>query len=308
MVRSRCLIGEFTCKFVIDGGSCTNVASLALAERFHLPQRAHSTPYSLNWLDDSSCVKVTKHALVTFSLGELTDTVWCDIVPMTACQLLLGRPWQYDRKAVYVVREDTYTLPQGNVLLKLLPLPPPSAPSTPVVDNSTVADDANDNRKNVASGATQHESQTALPAVISRPTERYTNIDTQVEGRRKIKQQQEGHPKRPKHPDRCTKLKRSDRALHPQHHKHKKGRPRHKLPTSIHQQRPATMLLLNRAKKALQPTRPKGKKRRKLPPLHLPCPCHSPHWAHVENLRANSFLQGENDENLKGINHESYWA
>ena len=123
LFHSRCKIDEFTCKLIIDGGSCANVASLTLAERLNLPQRDHHTPYSLNLLNDSSAVRVTKEALVTFSLGELTDTVWCDIVPMTACQLLLGRPWQYDRQVTHDGRENTYTLLWHNVLLRLLPLP-----------------------------------------------------------------------------------------------------------------------------------------------------------------------------------------
>ena len=69
LFHSRCKIGEFTSKLIIDRGSCANVASLALAERLYLPQRDHHTPYSLNWLNDSSGVTVTKQALVTFSLG-----------------------------------------------------------------------------------------------------------------------------------------------------------------------------------------------------------------------------------------------
>jgi hypothetical protein len=44
-------------------------------------------------------VQVDQHCLVNFSIGEkYRDEVWCDVVPMDACHLLLGRPWQYDRK------------------------------------------------------------------------------------------------------------------------------------------------------------------------------------------------------------------
>ena len=55
------------------------------------------------------------------------------------------------------------------------------------------------------------------------------------------------------------------------------------------------------AKKTFQPTRPKGKRRRKLPTLQLPSKRLSTHGAHAENLWANSFQQGENDENLMGL-------
>ncbi len=27
--------------------------------------------------------------------------MWCDVVPMDACNILLGRPWQYDRDTIH---------------------------------------------------------------------------------------------------------------------------------------------------------------------------------------------------------------
>ena len=41
--------------------------------------------------------------------------MWCDVVAMDACHLLLGRPWQYDR------REKTYSFMFGVVKIMLLP-------------------------------------------------------------------------------------------------------------------------------------------------------------------------------------------
>ena len=105
--------------------------------------------------------------------------------------------------------------------------------------------------------------------MLSHLPEIYTNIDTQVEKRRNNNRQPGSNPRRPKHPDRRTKLKHSDSALHPQHHNHKKGRPHHKLPTSIHPRRRAT-ILLSRAKKAGQPTGSKSKERRKSPSCNYP--------------------------------------
>ena len=135
---------------------------------------------------------------------------------------------------------------------------------------------------------------------MSHPPESYTNIDTQVEKWRNNNQQHGSNPKRPKHPDRRTMLKQSDSALYSQHHKHKKRRSHHKYPTSIQPQCPTTKLL-RRATKAYQPTSPKSKKRRNLQLLHRHRPRPPPHRAHDENLRANSFQQGENDENLMGL-------
>ena len=46
---------------------------------------------------------------LNFSVGDYTDTVICDVLPMDACHLLLGRPWQYDRHATHEGRSNTYS-------------------------------------------------------------------------------------------------------------------------------------------------------------------------------------------------------
>jgi len=44
---------------------------------------------------------VTQHVEVRFTIGRYKDRVSCDVVPMEATHILLGRPWQYDTKAVH---------------------------------------------------------------------------------------------------------------------------------------------------------------------------------------------------------------
>jgi hypothetical protein len=62
---------------------------------------------------------------VTFSIGQkYQDQVWCDVVPMDACHLLLGRPWQYDRRATHDCYTNTYSFFKDGVKVKLTPLPP----------------------------------------------------------------------------------------------------------------------------------------------------------------------------------------
>jgi hypothetical protein len=41
---------------------------------------------------------VTKHVLISFLIEKYKDDVLCDMIPMHASHLLLGRPWQFDRK------------------------------------------------------------------------------------------------------------------------------------------------------------------------------------------------------------------
>jgi hypothetical protein len=70
-------------------------------------------------------VKVTKRCLVSFSIGQkYKDQVWCDVVPMDACHLLLGRPWQYDRRAHQDGYANTYSFIKEGIKIKLTPLPP----------------------------------------------------------------------------------------------------------------------------------------------------------------------------------------
>ena len=83
---------------IIDGGSCTNVASTTMVEKLGMPTSKHPRSYKLQWLNDSGEVRVNKQVLVSFSIGKYEDEVLCDVVPMQSGHLLLGRPWKFDRK------------------------------------------------------------------------------------------------------------------------------------------------------------------------------------------------------------------
>ena len=85
---------------IIDGGDCTNVASTSLIERLSLRTMTHPRPYKLQWLNESSEVKVIKQALVSFSIRRYFAKVLCDVVPMHAGHIQLGRPWEFDKKAI----------------------------------------------------------------------------------------------------------------------------------------------------------------------------------------------------------------
>ena len=54
-------------------------------------------------------LKVTHKVRVKFSVVDYTDKVICDVIPMDACHLLLGRPWQYDHNATHEGRTNTYS-------------------------------------------------------------------------------------------------------------------------------------------------------------------------------------------------------
>jgi hypothetical protein len=105
-------------------GSCTNVASTILIEKLNLPTLKHSKPYKLQWLNDCGEVRVDRQVLVTFSIGKYLDEVLCDIVPMHAGHILLGRPWQYDRWAIHDGFKNMYSFVKEGKTIKLAPLTP----------------------------------------------------------------------------------------------------------------------------------------------------------------------------------------
>jgi hypothetical protein len=98
--HTRCYVQSKVCGLIIDSGSYVNVCSTTFVSKQNLCTVKHAKPYRLQWLNDSGEVKVTKQVVVPFSIGKYVDEVLCDVVPMQASHILLGRPWQYDRKAI----------------------------------------------------------------------------------------------------------------------------------------------------------------------------------------------------------------
>jgi hypothetical protein len=85
-------------KVIIDGGSCHNLASTELCSKLNIQLRKHAHPYHVQWLSDNGNVKIEYTVSVTFKIGAYEDTMECDVVPMTVCHVLLGRPWQFDKR------------------------------------------------------------------------------------------------------------------------------------------------------------------------------------------------------------------
>ena len=98
---TRYHIKDNVCSMIIDGESYTNVANTSLVEKLNLKTLKHFRPYKLQWLNDCGEVKVNKQVLVSFSIRRYKNEVLCDVVPMHAGQILLGRPWQYDRRVTH---------------------------------------------------------------------------------------------------------------------------------------------------------------------------------------------------------------
>ena len=112
------------CGLIIHSGSCVNVCCTTLVSKLNLCIVKHVKPYRLQWLNDSGEVKVTKQVVVPFSIGKYVDEVLCNVVLMQASHILMGRPWQYDRKAIYDGVKNRYTIVKDGKTVTLVPLTP----------------------------------------------------------------------------------------------------------------------------------------------------------------------------------------
>ncbi|XP_042415186.1 uncharacterized protein LOC122004349 [Zingiber officinale] len=119
-----CHVKDRVCGLIIDGGSCVNVASKLMVDKLGLPTLKHPKSYRLQWLNNSGEMKVTKQVLVSFTIGRYTDEVLCDVVPMQASHLLLGRPWQFDRRTTHDGYKNHYSFSKDGRNITLTPLTP----------------------------------------------------------------------------------------------------------------------------------------------------------------------------------------
>ncbi|KAM0004285.1 putative nucleotidyltransferase, Ribonuclease H [Helianthus debilis subsp. tardiflorus] len=123
--RTKCTSKGKICNIIIDSGSCENIVSTTMVDKLKLPLHDHPEPYQLTWLKKGNLLKVTHRCLVQFSIGnKYSDEVWCEVLPMDACHILLGRPWQYDRRAKHDGFRNTYTFKKDGINITLAPCDP----------------------------------------------------------------------------------------------------------------------------------------------------------------------------------------
>jgi hypothetical protein len=84
----------------------------------------HERPYQLQWLNECGIVKVNRQVMISLSVGKYKDEVLCDVVPMHVTHLLLGRLWQFDRKAKHNGFKNKYSLEKDERIYTLAPLSP----------------------------------------------------------------------------------------------------------------------------------------------------------------------------------------
>lgn len=141
--HTRCIIQWKVCSLIIDGGSCTNMASARLVSKHNLETKPHPHPYKLQWLSKDGEMTVNKQVEVGSFIWKYDDTVLCDVVPMEACRLLLGRPWQYDRRIMHEGYTNKISFVHKECKTTLIPLTPREVSE----DQSKMGDKRKDERK-----------------------------------------------------------------------------------------------------------------------------------------------------------------
>ena len=121
--HTKCTSHGKVWKVIIDSGSFENLMSTKMVQKLGLETIPHPNPYQLCWLQGETEIKVSKRCLVFFSIGKnYKDEVWCDVVPMDVCHLLLGRPWLYYRRVLYDDFKHTYSFVINEKKIILAPL------------------------------------------------------------------------------------------------------------------------------------------------------------------------------------------
>nr|KYP30929.1 hypothetical protein KK1_049582 [Cajanus cajan] len=92
LFHTRCKVLDNTCSLIVDSGSSCNYCSTRLVNKLALTTLPHPKPYKLQWINEEGGIVVDQQVNIHISIGKYKDEVLCDIVPLDAIQILLGRP------------------------------------------------------------------------------------------------------------------------------------------------------------------------------------------------------------------------
>ena len=109
---------------IIHGRSCVNVASETMVKKLGLKTQKNFKPYRLQWLNDEGEMRVSTQVSAPFSIGRYEDDILCDVIPMEASHILLGRPWQFDRRVTHDGFTNKHSFEINGKQTILVPLTP----------------------------------------------------------------------------------------------------------------------------------------------------------------------------------------
>ncbi|XP_027348077.1 uncharacterized protein LOC113859528 [Abrus precatorius] len=97
---------------------------MRLVEKLGLETTPHPKPYKLQWLNEEGEIIVNKQVTIGFTIGNYKNEVICDVVPMEAGHLLLGRPWQFDKNVTHSGTSNKISFIHNSKKITLIPLTP----------------------------------------------------------------------------------------------------------------------------------------------------------------------------------------
>ena len=123
--QTKCTSHGKLCNVIINSVSCINLVAEEMVNKLNLKTRPHPQPYKIQWFQKGNVLKVTKKCMVSFSIGKnYKGKIWCDVVPLDACHLLLGRPWQFDRNVSHNGFKNTHSFIKDGIWIVLAPMKP----------------------------------------------------------------------------------------------------------------------------------------------------------------------------------------
>lgn len=93
----------------------------------------------IQWLNQGKGIHVFHRILLSLIIGRTyADEIWCDVIPMDACHVLLGRPWLFYRRFMHHGYQNTYSFNHNNRRIVLTPMSPTTPSNNPTQSLSTL--------------------------------------------------------------------------------------------------------------------------------------------------------------------------
>ena len=88
-----------------------------MVEKLSLKRTKHPVPYKVSWLHKGHQILVSEQCEVDFQIGPYKDKILCNV-----CHILLGRPWQFDKKVIHDGRSNYHSFEKNGIRHVLQPL------------------------------------------------------------------------------------------------------------------------------------------------------------------------------------------